>query len=104
MNSSFGLENSDLDYIKNLLRKTPEIEKASIFGSRSTEKYKNCSDVDIAIEGDKINLQIVAHLKSLLEEESPMPYFFDIVDYTHLKNSTFKKIIRNTRIIFYSRN
>ena len=104
MIGSFGLRNADIVYIKNLICKTPEIEKAFIFGSRSSNLYKNGSDVDIAIEGEKLNSRIVAHLKFLLEEESPMPYFFDIIDYTHLRNTNFKKIIRKNRVIFYSKN
>ncbi|WP_414646601.1 nucleotidyltransferase domain-containing protein [Clostridium tetani] len=52
-----------------------EIEKAYIFGSRAKGNYKPGSDIDIAIYGENINLDILSKLNSILEEKSPMPYF-----------------------------
>ena len=39
----------------------------------------------------------------MLEEESPMPYFFDIVDYTHLTHEGMKNHIDRVGVFFYSR-
>lgn len=43
-----------MEMIINALREKKEIEKASIFGSRSMGNYKNGSDIDIVIYGAKI--------------------------------------------------
>nr|WP_275541132.1 nucleotidyltransferase domain-containing protein [Clostridium tetani] len=78
-----------------------EIEKAYIFGSRAKGNYKPESDIDIAIYGENINLDILLKLNSILEEKSPMPYFFDIVDYSHLKHKELKEHIdRVGKVIF----
>jgi len=66
------------------MQQFPEIEKAAIFGSRVKGNYKPGSDVDIAIWGNDISFSTLSRLHAILEEESPMPYFFDIVDYSHL--------------------
>ncbi|WP_346877370.1 MULTISPECIES: nucleotidyltransferase domain-containing protein [unclassified Clostridium] len=72
---SFGLRELDLEYIVSVIRGFDEIEKASIFGSRAKGNYKPGSDIDIAVYGENINLDILSKLNSILEEKSPMPYF-----------------------------
>lgn len=97
----FGLKDSDLDYIKKSLEKFSEIEKAVIFGSRAKGNYKPGSDVDIAIYGENIDFDTVSALHAMLEEEGPLPYFFDIVDYTHLTHENLKEHIdRVGKVIF----
>jgi hypothetical protein len=58
-------------------------------------------DVDIAIYGDKITFDILSKLHADLEYESPMPYFFDIVDYTHLNHQKLKEHIDRVGKIIY---
>ena len=53
---------SELDTICKYLSKYPEIDKASIFGSRAKGNYKNGSDIDIALYGKKITLDTVTSL------------------------------------------
>jgi len=97
----FGLKESDLDYIIKIIKYFPEIEKAVIFGSRAKGTYKLGSDIDIAIYGEKITFDILAKLHSLLEDESPMPYEFDIVDYTHSEHKEIKEHIERVGKIIY---
>lgn len=97
----FGLRNEDLSYLIATIKKFTEIEKAVIFGSRAKGNYKIGSDVDIAIFGDNISFSTVAGLHCILEDESPMPYFFDIVDYTHSTHQELKEHIdRVGKMIF----
>ncbi len=98
---NFGLKESDMDYILNVIANFKEIEKAALFGSRAKGNYKPGSDVDIAMYGDKITFDTLSTLHSLLEEQSPLPYLFDIVDYTHLNHKELKEHIdRNGKVIF----
>lgn len=98
---SFGLLDEDLTYIVKSLQQFPEIEKAAVFGSRAKGTHKSGSDVDIAIWGDAIVFSTVSRLHAMLEEESPMPYFFDIVDYSHLNNEELKKHIDRVGVPIY---
>lgn len=98
---SFGLNNSDLDYIISTMMKFPQIKKAAIFGSRAKGNYKPGSDIDIAIYGESINFDVLARLHSALEEESPMPYFFDIVDYTHSNHKELREHIERVGKVIY---
>lgn len=65
--------------------------------------YKAGSDVDIAIWGETVTLDTVSRLRGQLEEESLMPYFFDIVDYTHLNHDDLRQHIDRVGKIIFSR-
>ena len=98
-----GLRQIDLDFIIDVLKRTPEVDKALIFGSRAKEIYHRGSDVDLAVIGSDIDIKIISHLHFVLEEESPMPYFIDIVDYTHLMQPELKKEIDDNGVVIYER-
>jgi predicted nucleotidyltransferase len=100
---NFGLRTEDLDYIRAVLSRFPEIEKAAIFGSRAKGTFKPGSDVDLAVWGNGINLTMIASVHALLEEEGPLPYFFDVVDYTHLEHTALREQINQTGKVIFGR-
>ena len=87
-----GLSDKELDAVALIFRKFPGIHEAVLFGSRALGTFKPGSDVDIALKG-QVTLQDVARVKALLEEESPMPYLFDVVDYRTIETPAFKEHI-----------
>lgn len=88
----FGLLQQDMDEIIDILQKYPVVEEAILFGSRAKGTYKKGSDIDIAIKGKGIDHAVVASLSFLLNEESAMPYFFDIV---HFDDITEKALLEH---------
>ncbi|MGY0372341.1 nucleotidyltransferase family protein [Clostridium sp. JNZ J1-5] len=98
---NFGLRNSDLEYIVNTIKSFPEVKKAVIFGSRAKGNHKPGSDIDIAICGEKIGFSIIARLHVQLEDESSMPYLFDIVDFTHLNHKELREHIERVEKVIY---
>jgi len=100
---NFGLKKFELDYIIDAIKKFHEIERAAIFGSRAKGNYKPGSDVDVAIYGDYITFDTLSALHSMLEEQGPLPYFFDIVDYTHLSHKELKEHIDRVGRVFYEK-
>ena len=97
----FGLAESDLIYIISVIKSFAEIQKAVIFGSRARGDNKPESDIDIAIYGEQISFQTVSSIHATLDEEGPLPYFFDIVDYTHLNNREMKEQIDRQGIVIF---
>lgn len=100
----FGLLETDLKYIISVFQQFNEIEKAVIFGSRAKGNYKSGADVDIAIYGEKITFTTISRIHSILEEKSHMPYFFDVVDYTHLSTKELKEHIDRIGISIYEKH
>ncbi len=98
----FGLSKRDEDYLIAALSKFPEIEKAVIFGSRAMGNYKPGSDVDLAVYGENITHTTVLRLLALLNEDLPLPYFFDVAHYEKIKNEKLKQHIDEEGKEFFS--
>jgi predicted nucleotidyltransferase len=97
----FGLTREDLDYLCKAFSAIPEIEEVVIFGSRAMNTHRRGSDVDLAIKGKMLDPATVAHLRFILEEELPLPYFFDVVDYSTIRNTNLKAHIdRHGEIVY----
>jgi len=86
----FGLIERDLSYISRALKQFDEIERSVIFGSRAMGNYKKGSDVDIAIIGKDVSSNTLFKVHELLNEEYPLPYFFDILNYHEITNEQLK--------------
>jgi len=99
----FGLLQQDLDEIIDILQKYPVVEEAILFGSRAKGTYKKGSDIDIAIKGKGIDHAVVASLSFLLNEESAMPYFFDIVHFDDISEQELKEHINRVGQSIYLR-
>lgn len=95
-----GLSKEDVEKIKEVLKKFPEIEEAVIFGSRALKTQKKGSDIDLALKG-KLDHSLVAKIKGKLEEDIPLPYFFDVVDYPSINNTDLRNHIDQHGDIFY---
>ncbi len=101
----YGLSESQLQEILGILASYDEVEKAVIFGSRAVGNYKKASDVDIAIFGKKVDFTLVSKIKSHLEEETFLPFFFDVVAYSLIENDALKKDIDlKGKILFERKN
>ena len=100
----YGLLARDLKNIKEAVSKYGEIEEIILFGSRAMENYKKASDVDIALVGKNVTRKTVRRLSDDLNEEYPLPYFFDIVDYKEISNEGFKNHIDSVGKVIYKKN
>ena len=97
----FGLSKTDCQYIKDAMAHYPEIEQAIIFGSRAKGNYKPGSDIDIALKGKILTSDIVLQLSDELEEQLPLPYFFDLLIYHSITNSELHQHIDRVGKIIY---
>ncbi|CAC9499736.1 Type I restriction-modification system, specificity subunit S (EC [uncultured Gammaproteobacteria bacterium] len=89
-----GLSDKQLKQIIDVLRQYKDIDKAVLFGSRAMGNYKKGSDVDIAIMGKNADFTLAAKIKSHLEDDTYLPYFFDVISYNTIKSDELKEHIR----------
>jgi predicted nucleotidyltransferase len=66
----------DLELVRSVLRQHPEIESATLFGSRAKGTHTPRSDVDLALAGPLGALGAAAIAAEL--EDLPLPYRFDV--------------------------
>ncbi|MDZ4747917.1 MAG: nucleotidyltransferase domain-containing protein [Saprospiraceae bacterium] len=80
----WGLRNTDIEQLNDIFQKRTEIEEAIIFGSRAIGRHKPGSDVDIALKGSRLTTGILSALREQLNEETDMPYRFDLFLYSEI--------------------
>ena len=83
----YGLSEVELETIKKIANSL-NIEKIIHFGSRAKGNYKKGSDVDLAIIGDERKFSYY------LNEETNLPYFFDVVNLKKLNDEILEHIKR----------
>jgi uncharacterized protein len=104
VDSVSGLTREDTAEIVHALALFPAIQKAALFGSRAQGTYRRGSDVDIAVWTDEGAPSIAARLKAQLEEETKLPYFFDIVEYSAIHDEALKRAIDTQQKEIYRRS
>jgi len=100
----FGLKNKDIQAIKKILANYDQVASGFIFGSRAKGNFRPGSDVDIALKGARINPKVIIKISSELNEQTTMPYHFDVLNYKSIRNGDLlshidrvgKKFYKNT--------
>ncbi len=103
MSNNFGLNNEDIEEILLILKSVSEVDEAIIFGSRAKGNFRNGSDLDIAIKGKNVNFSNISYISYRLNEETLMPYKFDILDYNMISNEELKNHINRIGRILYKK-
>lgn len=100
--SEWGLKTKDIALLRKTFSRFPELHEVRIFGSRAMGNFKPGSDVDLALFGEK-QLECTTRISALLNEELPLPYFFDVVDYSQITNPDFLTHIKQYGKVIYSK-
>ena len=97
----FGISNKSYQLIVSALSKYSEIEEVVIFGSRAKGNFKTASDIDLAIKGKDCSELLAMKINAYVNEELPVPYYVDIIDYNELSNKNLKEHIDRVGRIFF---
>ncbi len=76
--ASIGLKPHQFQLIQDIVLDHDLVIHAWLFGSRALAAYKDNSDIDIAIEGSDITLNVVADMQDRLEQSS-LPFKVDLL-------------------------
>ncbi|MDB4925475.1 nucleotidyltransferase family protein [Mucilaginibacter sp.] len=99
MTNKLGFKQDDLSIIVQIISTFPGIKKAVIFGSRAKGNYKAGSDIDIAVCA--INNDSILQLSGVLNDETLLPYKFDLLNYDTINNKELKEHIDRAGIEIY---
>jgi len=97
----FGLREDDIASIRHILSSYPEVRTGLIFGSRAKGNFKNGSDVDIALKGNDLTFKLILKISTELNEETLMPYHFDVLNYHTIQNEELIHHIDRIGVPFY---
>lgn len=102
MDGDFGLRVTDLESIRNTFANFQEIEKVILYGSRAKGSFKNNSDIDLTLVGDKLNSKVIGDLEFQLDDLL-LPYTFDISILTQISNTDLLEHINRVGKVIYEK-
>jgi len=95
-----GLTPKYREEIRNILAKVAHIDRAVLFGSRAEGTFGRASDIDLALEGNGLDLPDLALLHGEFDESS-LPYEVDLVIRANIDNSALETRIQKHGRTFY---
>lgn len=98
---SNGLSAEEQRCVCDMLRRFPFVQTAVLFGSRAKGTFRVGSDVDLAVKG--CSEPEVIQLSAALNEETVLPYFFDVVAYEAIQSSDLLDHIDRVGITIYEK-
>lgn len=99
----FGLDEKVVKDIIYIFEKYKEVESACIFGSRARGDYREGSDIDIALFGEKLTNAINTKIYYEIDELY-LPYKIDLINVNTLKNEEkFKENILREGVEIYAK-
>ncbi len=102
--NTFGISEKSYNLIIEAFIKNAEIETVILFGSRAKGNYKRGSDIDLALKGKNTSPTLALNVSAHLNEELPIPYFVDVLDYNTIDNEDLKAHIDRVGVMFYEKN
>jgi len=98
----FGLTVRDMETIREVFKKYPQVEIVYLFGSRAMGTHRLGSDVDLAIMQPPVGDETVRRLKADFAESS-LPYQIDVIAFPDLSHTELKAHIQRVGVVFYER-
>jgi len=99
----FGLEECDIQAICSVLGRCPQVKKAVLYGSRAKGNYKNGSDIDLTLHGDKhLTLPVLYKIMDEIDDLL-LPYTFDLSIFNNIDDANVIDHIKRIGTLFYKR-
>jgi predicted nucleotidyltransferase len=97
-----GLTEADISDIISVIKRYPEIDEVILFGSRAKGNYRPGSDVDLALklQGKDISNQ----LSGTLNDESLMPYHFDVLNVANITSPELLDHINRVGVTLFKKD
>ncbi len=99
----FGLKNSDINSIKSVFKKHDKVSKVILYGSRAKGNYRNNSDIDLTLVGEKIDLDTLLKIENELDELL-LPYKIDMSIFHKINSKDLIDHINRVGIVFYEKS
>ena len=98
----YGLSEDQLFKIREVIQSVPVVEEAFLYGSRALGNYREGSDIDITLVGEKLSLKELTKIMNDLDELL-LPYEFDISLFHQISNQDLIEHIKRVGISLYKK-
>ena len=100
----FGIAEKSYHLLLDTFSKYPEVEQVVLFGSRAKGNYKKGSDIDLAIKGKKSQSTTALNISAIINEQLPIPYHVDVINYDSLIHVELKDHIDRVGVVFFEKH
>ena len=98
---SGGLKQAHVDKIRRVLSEHSEVEKAVLYGSRAKGTNRPGSDIDIALIGDQLDLQVLNKISQEFDDLL-LPHNIDLCIYHQLDDADLVNHISRVGKVLYA--
>ena len=98
----FGLTKETIDKLISVFIKHHEVDEVIIYGSREKGNFRDGSDIDLTLKGEKLNEKILSEINCEIDDLNT-PYLFDISIFNKLKSPDLEDHIKRIGKVFYSK-
>ena len=98
----YGLSEKTIAAIQGVLIKYPGIEKVVLYGSRAKGNFRNGSDIDLVLIGEKLTLSDQFKIETELDDLL-LPYKIDLVLYKQIDNRNLIDHINRVGLTFFEK-
>lgn len=92
--NQYGFCERDINEMNRIFTSYPTLQKVILFGSRAKGNFRKGSDIDLAIITDDNSRKTVSYIHDDLEEDTMIPYFFDVVDKNKISSTSLQEHIK----------
>ncbi len=104
MTLRFGLQETTIQKIHDVLARYPQVEKAVLYGSRAKGNYKNASDIDLTLYGQAdLTLEVLYRIMNDLDDLL-LPYTIDLSLFHAISDPEVVEHIQRVGVIFYEKS
>lgn len=98
----YGFTDDERKWMNSIFASIPHIDKVILYGSRAKGNFREFSDVDITLLGDKLTHNDLLDLYDKLYD-SDLPYNYDVSIFCKLEDKDFIEHIKRVGKFIYSR-
>lgn len=99
---TFGLSPEVIEHLRQVFARHSEIERVVIYGSRAKGNFREGSDIDLAFEGDAIDLPLLLKIENELDDLL-LPYQLDLSLLAHIDDLDLRSHIARVGQVLYER-
>ena len=102
MSVNHGLPLQTVEQIRSTLGRFPEIEQATLYGSRALGRHRPGSDINLSLSGSALSGTVLARVDTALDELL-LPWRFDLSIREQLRSPELIDHIEGVGVSFYQR-
>lgn len=103
MTPKHGLSLQTLARVGEVLRRFPEVEKATLFGSRAKGTHRPGSDIDLALAGQGLDWRTISRIDDALDELL-LPYNFSLIRLDAATDPDVAAHVGRVGVLLFDRN